>query len=215
MKNYVDLLPQNHHRGALIRRRLVQWSAVVGAAAVVVSVLTVIERNHFHQQFAQRDILENKYHPVVKLEHEVKSIKAKVRELEKREAMTLQLADEHPMLSVLGIISRAARKCEGTVAVTRLTLVEKTDPAAVAAANVTSAASTANGTNSAAPAAPATQKVLTLQGLGLDNLSVVRLVASISEEDAFERVELKASGSQADDRDGTATTLRYLIECAY
>ena len=215
MKKYVDLLPQNHHRGALIRRRLMQWSAVLGAAVVVGGVLTMIERNHLQEQLVQMNALENKYHPIVKLESEVKSIDAKVRELEKREAMTLQLADEHPMLSVLGIISRAAGKCEGTVAVTRLTLVERADASALAVANPTNAASSPNGTHASAPAAPVIQKVLTLQGLGLDNLSVVRLVASISEEDAFERVELKASGSQSGDRDGKTSVLQYLIECAY
>lgn len=215
MKKYVDLLPQNHHRGALIRRRVMQWCAVLGAAVVVGGVLTMIERNHLQEQLVKMNALENKYHPILKLESEVKSIHAKVRELEKREAMTLQLADEHPLLSVLGIISRAAGKCEGTVAVTRLTLVERTDASAGAVANPTNAASSTNGPHAPAPAAPVTQKVLTLQGLGLDNLSVVRLVASISEEDAFERVELKASGSQSGDRDGQTSALQYLIECAY
>ena len=215
MKNYVDLLPQNHHRWGLIRRRLMQWSAALAAVAVVVGVVTVIERNQLHKQLAQRNVLESQYLPIVKLESEVKSNESKVRELEQREAMTLQLADEHSMLTVLGIVSRAARKCEGTVAVTRLTVIEKIDPAVMAAANVTNAASVANGATPSAPAPPSPQKILTLQGLGLDNLSVVRLVASISEEDAFERVELKASGSQTDDKDGKSSTLRYLIECAY
>lgn len=215
MKNYVDLLPQNHHRWALIRRRLMQWSAVLAVVAVVTGVVLVLERNRLSDQLGQRNVLESKYHPIVKLESEVKSIESKVRELEQREAMTLQLADEHPMLTVLGIVSRAAKKCEGTVAVTRLTLVETIDAAAVAAASAANAASAASGTKVAAPAPASPQKILTLQGLGLDNLSVVRLVASISEEDAFERVELKASGSQTDDKDGKSSTLRYLIECAY
>ena len=115
---------------------------------------------------------------------------ARLDELREREDLALRIAEERPMAVLLAILSQAALECDGNVCVTSLVLA----PAA------------------AQKQAAAPRRVLQLEGLGVDNLSVARFAAALRDANVFADVRLKSS---IETRVADADAVSYKLDCAW
>jgi Tfp pilus assembly protein PilN len=198
VKTHLNLLPQSYRRRRLIRRRVWQWSAIGSLWLLAAGGVYGMKSRQLEKQQAQRTALEMEYAPVEKQAAEIAAIRSQIEQLQQREGLTLKLADEQPVLAVLGVVSRAASSCNGDVCVQRLSLT-RVVPAQQA---------TGNADASAAPS----HRALTLTGIGVDNLAVARFAASLGDAEVFETVNLKSAWQQTR---GDAMARSYLVECAF
>lgn len=196
MRQEVNLFPQDHCRWQVARRRLLQWGAVWIAAFFLVSIIYWIRCNGQESSHAQLMALESEYAPIKKLQTEVATTRALIEDLQKRESLALELADEQPLLALVGILSRAARDCDGEVCIQHLSLVRKV--------------ATNKAENGSEP--PASHKLLILKGLGVNNLAVARFAASLRESRVFKAVELESTGAPIRGED---TSRSYQLECTF
>ena len=199
MKTSLNILPCALRRRQMVRLRLFQWCFIWAAAAAAASS-TLYWTKYVPYQACQADLQarERKYAPLKKLQTELDAMRPQMDDLQKREALALSLADDVPDITLLGIISRAARQSDGSVYVKQLLLERK--------------ATLETPDEHGDSAGQKRRGVLTLHGAGVDNLSVARFVAALRDSGVFDTVELKSTGIEA----ATGTEARsYLVECAF
>ena len=199
MKSSLNLLPYTLRRRQIVRLRFRQWCFIWAAAAAIASGIVYWTQYASCQScLADLQMLERKYAPLKKMETELNSMRAQMDDLQKRETLALSLADDVPDLTLLGTISRAAYQSNGSVYVKQWILDRKTTPQR-------------HDKNSVVEA-PKRSGMLTLQGAGIDNLSVARFVAALRDSGVFDVVELKSTGMQAT---RNTEARGYLVECMF
>ncbi len=199
MKISLNILPYALRRRQMVRRRLYQWCFVWAAAATAAGNIVYWATYVPYQAcLADMQTHERKYAPVKKLQTELDAMRAQMDDLQKRETLALSLADDVPDLTFLGIISRAARRSNGSVYVEQMSL-DRNTPTTTPDKNADSAGQKPSG-------------VLTLRGAGADNLSVARFVAALRDSEVFDTVELKSTGIHAA---GRMEARSYLVECVF
>jgi hypothetical protein len=191
MKTYVNLLPANVLRKQLLYDRVVLWSVVwlFGFGAIGIhnwrqacwlETATLLERRGKvqHQQLQ-------------KLEKETREAKQTIDELQRSEALTLDLASDVSPTVVLGVVSRAARTSEDKINVRRFFMEQR-----------------GHGKS-----ASVSDRILEIEGFGNDNLAVARFVATLRDAQLFDRIELKES---KESKVGGGTSIRsYAVEGAF
>jgi hypothetical protein len=198
MKTYINLLPQSYRRRRLVGERLLLWSAVWGLAAAIACAAFALEYRQYNSRLATLGARQREYAPILKMREERAGLLERIDELEAREALVLNLADEQPVLAVLGIVSRAARRCEGEICVQQFSLTRQWS---------------ARGAPGGANSGPRASRLLTLKGYALDHPSVLSFVDRLRSENAFEGVELKSSESAPAPRGAPARV--YFVECVF
>ncbi len=197
MRSSLNLLPWNCRRAQLIRLRLVQWSLPWLFAAAVLAGVGAVKWHHWETSLHERERLEEEYAPTERLRAEIKTLAKQLEEFELREAALAQLGNPRPALTLLGLVSRSARDCEGRLRVEQLSVNPRSG----------GSASKAGGDGSPAGLASAT-----IKGIALDNLAVARFVAALRQTKAFDHVDLKAALEQTADGRRACS---YQVECAY
>ena len=189
MKKHVNLLPMAYRRRQLILRRAKQWTLIWLVAMTAAGTLYWAQYTRSHRARSRLESLRREYAPVKQMADEVESLKAKIDELRSRESIVLSLADEQSMLTLVGLLSRATKSCDGKLCIQRMQLDRRQD---------------SSGDQFV--------KVLQLDGIATDNHLVARFAAALRDTEAFQRVELKSSGRRvADNTEGQA----YSLECVF
>ena len=201
MKTHLNLLPWSYRRGRLLRRRLIQWSAAWTLASLVCGgIWWTGYRSYLAAQDAVRWRTEQ-YEPVEIMRGEIEQLRADIEELSDRETLVGQLAEERPPLTVMGLVSRSARGCDGRVHVERILLNRDGSAGRLGAKAANTPATHAGG-----------DSMLTIHGLGLDHAAVSKFVVQLSRSGAFDHVELKSSLQKIMAGD----TLRgFIVECQF
>ncbi len=189
MKTYVNLLPMVYRRKRLILRRARQWTVIWLAALTGAGVLYWAQFTQNHRASSRLETLRRDYAPVRKMADEVASLRTKIEELRRRESIVLSLADEQSMLTLVGLLSRSTKQCEGKLCVQRMQLNRRTEGA---------------GNQFV--------KVLQLDGIAADNHFVARFAAALRDTEAFQRVELKSSGRRKSEQSEEQV---YSLECVF
>lgn len=208
MKRSVNLLPWTYRRQQLVRRRLLQWVAVwalllpLAAAGLGAALL---RRGEVRQRVAD---LEAQYAPVAELARQLSEGRKTLRQWEDRRKGAAALEETRPALTLLGLVSRCARACDGRLRIDKLSLQPRQAPS-VAEPPKTPPGRPGPQTSRVAGRPSAT---VAIQGQALDNLAVAQFVAHLRETRAFERVELKSTAQQPG---GQTRLCAYLIECTY
>jgi len=197
MKTYLNLMPQGLQRRELIRARVRQWSIVWVVAGALAVTVGSIQWTRLGSARSRVLGLQKEYAPVETLQKDNTSIRSQIEELQQREKITLEIADERPVLTLLGSVSRAARECEGNVCVQKLSLKP---------------ARAAGGSRRLNSAETDVQRRLTLNGLGVDNLSVARFVAALRDTGVFSQVDLKSTEATTVN---TVQARTYHLECTF
>lgn len=208
MKRFVNLLPWTYRRQQLARRRLLQWAAVwalllpLAAAGLGAALL---RRAELRQRGAD---LEAQYAPVAELARQLTEGRKTLRQWEDRRKAAAALEETRPALTLLGLVSRCARACEGRLRIDKLSLQPRQAPSASEPPK-TPLGRPGPQTSRVAGRPSAT---VAIQGQALDNLAVAQFVAHLRETRAFERVELKSTAQQPG---GQTQLCAYLVECIY
>lgn len=193
MKRDVNLLPQSYCRRQTARVWLVQWGAAWLAFALVIGGVYGLRQRELQRDRTWLVALESDYAPLRKQASEVAKTKTLIEELTRHESLALALVDEQPMLTLVGVLSQAARQCEGEVSIQNLQLA----PAPVQAGRTEPHAAV---------------KLLSIKGVGAHNLAVARFVASLRDAQVFDAVGLTSAGGSARKDDPSYT---YHVECTF
>jgi len=199
MKSHLNLLPWKCRKAQLIRLRLAQWCLPWAVAGGLVSAVCVARWEQWRSSRARVERLEREHGPTTALLAEIKTLRKRAEELRDRDAVLAQLETPRPALTLLGLVSRSARECEGRLRVEQLVLRSDGQAAQVA------------GPGPPGGGAPAAASV-TIKGIAADNLAVARFVLALRQTKAFDRVELKSSQEQPAERQRTRS---YQVECTY
>ena len=187
MKNHLNLLPMNYRRKQLLIRRGQQWLVIWVGALVAAGGLYWAQYTQNNRARSRLESLRREYAPVKQMADEVDMLRTKIVELRNRESIVLSLADEQSMLTLIGLLSRAAKQCEGQLCVQRLQL---------------------NRRQEGGPHV----KVLQLEGIATTNHLVAQFAAALRDTEAFQRVELKSSGRRVVEN---AEDQAYSLECVF
>ena len=187
MRTYLNLMPMNYRRRNLIRRSLRQWAAIWLLALFVLSLLAWTQWSQYQSGLARLDSRHREYAPIQELTSEAEVLQDRINQLQQREALSLSLADERSMLSLIGVLSGAANASGGQVAIRSLKFERRGD-------------------------GPTQANSITLQGVAVDDFSVARFSARLRDEKAFSRVELKSTG---DTVVGQHEARTYSLECSF
>jgi hypothetical protein len=125
---------------------------------------------------------------------EVKSMQRQLKATTRQQAVALALADERPVLTLLGVVSQAARASDVEVAMEKLSFT----------------AAAAEG--KAKSPALAVANRLELRGVGRDNVAIAQFVAAMRDAGVFAAVDLKAT---APSQLGSAQVRTFHVECTY
>lgn len=193
MKRDVNLLPQSYSRRQTARVWLVQWGAAWLAFALLIGGVYGVRQRDLNRQRTWLVALESDYAPLRKRAMEVAATKIRIEELTRHESLALTLADEQPMLTLVGVLSQAARQCDGEVSIQYLQLV----PAPVQGGR----------SEGHSPA-----KLLSIKGVGVNNLAVARFVASLRDCQVFDAVGLTSAGGSTQKGDPSCV---YHLECTF
>lgn len=174
---HLNLLPSSYRRRQIVLKRVRQWSMVWGVALVLALVFGWFCAADCRKLSSDLDLLEAKYSRVKNTQQELRVARKELQELEQREALVLELSQRRPMLSLLGILSKAAQQCDGTVSVRHIAW--ETD-----------------SSNSAGAAAGELEPRLTLRGVGLNNLWVAQFASALRRNDVLREVQLKSTEQQ-------------------
>ncbi len=200
MKTHLNLIPWKVRQAQVVRRRLMQWAVVWAAAAGAMAGIGVAKANQSAAVRQTLDALEAEYAPVAALRQEIRTCRQSLEAWSRREAAAAQLEDTRPALTLLGMVGRSARQCEGRLRVDQLTVRPREQSPG---AEKKSAGKHPNA---------GVSTLVTIKGVALDNPSVSRFVAALRQTQAFDRVELKSSAEQPA---GDLKTCSYLVECSY
>jgi Tfp pilus assembly protein PilN len=195
MKSHVNLLPYGVLSQQVIRCWLVRWAVIGGLAVAGAAIALAHVRHAAIRTEAQRERLEADYRPVADAKKQAKTLRTQIGELEQREAISMALSDERPVLTVVGLVSRAAQACRGGVLVEQLEFQR-------------GGVSQAGGR--AAHHAPSGAGLLSLTGVGRSNVAVAQFAAALRDAGVFQRVEVK---STAVEKRANGEFQSYVIKC--
>jgi len=186
MKNYLNLLPIEVRRRQLIRSRVGQSCAITGLTIIAISVVLWFKHDSLDSLRQEAAQLDRQCEPLRHTTLENARIKQRLQELTGRQSLLSEIKATQKTLSLIGIVSRSARRGGGRVQVCQFS-VKQTRPVV----NISPAASVeeVNGENH-------TQRPrmkLTLCGVAEDDLAVAQFVVSLREDGVFDVVELKSS----------------------
>jgi Tfp pilus assembly protein PilN len=197
MKSHVNLLPYSVLSQQVVLSWLVRWAVIGGLAVAGAAIALANVRQAAVRTEAQRERLEAEYRPVAEAKQQAQTLRAQIDELEQREAISMSLCDERPVLAVVGLVSRAAHACRGGVAVEQLEF--KRDGAPQAGGR-------------GARAEPGGDGLLSLTGVGRSNVAVSQFAAALRDAGVFQRVEVKSTAAEKR-ADGEFQS--YTIECGF
>lgn len=196
MKTHLNLLPWNCRRTQLIRLCLKRWSVPWAVACGLTAAAAIVRWDQAEAARARMEVLEQQYAPTAALRGQIERLGKRFEGLRSREAILDRLEDPRPALSLLGLVSRSARECQGRLRIEQLALRLEGQPG--------------SGPGPTPAHAGATRSVL-IKGTAADNLAVARFVLALRRTEAFDRVELKSSQQQPQQGE----TWSYVLDCAY
>ena len=207
MKSHLNLLPLDYRIKALARRRILQWFLVWLSCAVAAAGLWGLKQSRCRASRQAMQAAERSYAPLEKLTGQSEAMRSELQQLRARGTTLGGLLDERPALTLIGLVSRSARQCEGRLVVQKLLFERSEQPA-------NADASKANTDQDGQPE-PATQNtepwgLVTLEGEALDNVAVATFVVSLRDSGLFRRVELKSSVGKKSAHEQLRS---YLLEC--
>jgi hypothetical protein len=190
MKRSLNLLPESYRRRVAARRLLHRWvwTAVLSGCGFALYV------SHQHQitrsDFERLKVAQSKARPYIEMTEGAERLIKEIETIRANDALVDRLTDERSPIVPIAVVSQAARACTGRVWVRRLSF-ESTLPAEPAS-NAKPAPRPQGNPLTQTESTQAGER-MTLDGFGVDNLSVAEFVAALRQTEAFQAIELKSS----------------------
>jgi len=218
MKSHLNLLPLEHRARETARRQLLQWGLVWVVCAVATAGAWWLKRDRCRAVRQRLEAFERDHAPLEQIVQESARMRAELDRLLAKGTLLGKLLDEKPPLTLIGVVSRSARTCDGRLVVQTLAFRRRErppqvdDPAPGDRRRGPAGAPASDRKEPAGPAAPATEPwgSVALEGKAMDNVAVATFVVNLRESGLFRRVELKSSVDKSA-ADGQIRT--YLLEC--
>ncbi len=191
MKTHLNLMPQSLRRWQLVRRRLRQWSTVWCLSALVIITMAWISGGRRKSIEDKLKRLQGQYAPIKTMQSNMVQLRGELDEIRRREAVVLQLAEPRRMLTLVGCVSRATKDCGGGVSLRDFVMNREHSPRA---------------------SGEGPSNVLTLQGVGVDNLCIASFAAALRSKEIFEQVQVKSTGEQSVNSN---TVRSFHLECEF
>jgi hypothetical protein len=173
---HLNMLPIRLRQNQIVKRRAKQWTLVWSGALAAALLVAWFRAADCRRLTSELVVLEARNAVVKKMQADLRNARLELQDLEQREALVLELSKRRPMLVLLGILSRAARECEGNVSVTRIVWQAENSPRGEVPA----------GANGSSPS-------LTLEGIGLSNVWVARFAAVLRDDEITRDVQLTST----------------------
>jgi hypothetical protein len=196
MKTMVNLLPLSFRRQQLVRRRAIQWTAIVCAVLATGGMWHWIERLESVELTQQLESLQREQAPARLMLKQLEKMRGQLDDLQQQESVAKELEYQRNALKLLAVISDTAKATSGRVRVTKL---ELKDFQAMTAPDARDAGSTST-------------TGLWLSGVSLDNPAVAELFDGLQDSGIFRRVELVVSKEH---RDGAIALRDYELRCEF
>jgi hypothetical protein len=188
MKTSINLIPVEHRRWHLIRRRLWQWSLFWALCLVAVGVNGYRKSERCRQDRQALDSARQRYLPLQELTDATQAMRCELQNLQARETLVGQLREKRSVFTLLGLASRSAAKSDGRLYLSRLQFEREN----TAEQNRTSGKKPSDADQTQDPADTLWARV-TFAGEARDNLAVATFAAALRDSGLFRRVELKSS----------------------
>ena len=196
MKNMINLLPPSYRRQQLIRKRVLQWSAVISGVLVLGWALHWYESREYQALTQRLEVLRREHRPTQNMLTQLVQMRQTLEDLEQQEAVASELEGQRTALTLLGAISQAAQKTNERLRVTNLELSSFQSLHDVEARN--------------APTQEPSGLVLT--GVSLDYPAVTEFVDGLQSSGIFSLVELTSMKERA----GNDASLHdYEVRCEF
>lgn len=117
MKSALNLLPFAYRRQWLVRRRVLQWSAILVATLASIAVARWYREHELHALTRQLEAIFREGRPSQTMLREITRMRAQIDRLQHHQTIAQELEQQRQVLALLGIISQAAQRTEGRLRV--------------------------------------------------------------------------------------------------
>lgn len=195
MRNAINLLPMAYRRQLVLRRRAVQWAAVLcGVVAVGWSWHCVAQREAV--ELSQRlESLSREHLPTKTMLKQLIDMRRQLDELQQQENVARELEYHRHVLALLGLVGETARASNGRV---RVTNVEVTGFQRM------------HSSPAVKDQGQGGDRVL-VRGVSLDNPAIAEMLQGLQNSGMFSRVEVVMTERQ----EGDVSLRDYELRCEY
>jgi hypothetical protein len=190
-RSNLNLLPAAYRRRVLVRAGLTLWASVAAVGLSLAGVVLWYAERALASVEEELSRFERVYAPTQMMAGELESMRKRLVTLDSEEKAAADLEDDRPTLALLGIISHAARECDGRLHVRDCHLQRETSDG------------TGNQTE---------RQLLTLRGAALEVLDVTKFLGLLSDSGMFAGVDSKPITNE---QIGSQTGHSFHIECAF
>ncbi|MCA9249257.1 MAG: hypothetical protein KDA42_19180 [Planctomycetales bacterium] len=173
--NYLDLRSDRIRRRTTLTGVARQWIPPIAAVLIVGLTMCANTWTVSRDLASRRIALELECQPLLQLQDEATSLRSEIAALRERENLALALLEEKPILTLVGLVSRAASANRQAVYIEEMHYL-RNEEIEIASEGTTTPCSVA------------------LKGMGENHLAVARFVAALRDTQVFSNVELGASG---------------------
>jgi hypothetical protein len=117
MKVAINLLPFAYRRQWLIRRRVLQWSAILVATLATIGVAHWFRGQEERTLTRQLEAITRAGRPSQTMLREIARMRSQIDRLQHHQTIAQELEQQRQVLALLGIISQAAKRTEGRLRV--------------------------------------------------------------------------------------------------
>ena len=203
MKDRVNLLPFGFRRKLLFRRAAKRWGLAAALCSIVLGLMGVREYRELRLQQQGLALRQMRAEPLEMLKSHNARLAEKLKLLAERETLLGELESGHFALQLLSAVSRSAAAGDDGVHVQHLGLSRVTT-------RVVDKSAPEPKPGERRPETEIETLVVTVKGIGADNLAVARFVVALRDTGLFEKVDLKSSTLGADASRGVRS---YIVEC--
>lgn len=205
MKDRLDLLPLAFQRRMLRQWRIRQWSVALGVCTVFALPIGIWQHHEFRLQRQVLELRRLQAAPLETVQMQNDELRQRLVQLRDDQQLRGGLESEQLAFHLLSTVSRSASTCSDGVQVQQFSFSRTRSTVNVPPAN----------TNPDGPAGAPVQTeietlVMTVKGIGADNLTVSRFVVALRDSQMFEKVDLKSSMGGAGPARGIRT---FVVEC--
>jgi hypothetical protein len=196
MKTMINLLPRSFRRQQVVRQRLIQWTAVACTVLATGAIWHWYERLENVELAQQLESLQREHAPARYMLEQLEDMRKQLDDLQQQESIATELEYQRNALTLLSVISDAAKSTKGRV---RVTTLELKDFQSIQALSSPEAADSSN-------------TGLLVSGVSLDNPAVAELFDGLQDSGIFRRVELVVSKER---REGDLGLRDYQLRCEF
>jgi len=203
VKDHLDLLPLAFRRKMLRHARRRQWSIVLGVCAI--SALAICLGQHWEYQIRHQGLEARRLRaaPLETVQAQNAELRKRLARIRNDQQLRADLESEQLAFHLLVTVSRSAAACSDGVQVQQFSFSRNRSTVSAAPGNTAGQPGQSEQTE-------IETLVMTVKGIGTDNLMVSRFVVALRDSQVFDKVDLKSSMGTTGQTRGLRS---FVVEC--